>query len=178
MAAQVFTPPRLLSRDEIQSILNKIPNVKAATIEASRTATDQIKSKLGIQLRELKVCPQKIEELSNLIITSFYRSRISPGEPVGITASEGIGGPATQMTLSGFHQAGSSKNVGSGVDVIRELLNMSKKRNVETSTIHFKDKNLTFEDVMNIKNQIIGVTIEDLLKTSPIIHNAYEIIKS
>ena len=167
-----FSTPRFLTLKEINDVLKNLPKVKSATIESSDMATNQIKAKLKLQLRELKVCPEKIPELEGLIINAFYRSRISPGEPVGITAAEGIGGPATQMTLSGFHQAGSSKNVGSGVDIIRELLNMSQKRRVETTTLHFRDKNLTFEDVIKYRRQIVGVTIQDLLKTTPRIHNS------
>lgn len=159
-----------MSEAEIGRLVDRLPSVKSATVESSRAATEQIKAKLRIQLRELKICPQKIDELGRKIRVDFYRSRIDPGEPVGITASEGIGGPATQMTLSGFHNAGSSKNVGSGVDIIRELLNMSQKRRVESTIIHFRDKNLSFEDVLHLRREIVGITVLDLLKTTPTIH--------
>lgn len=159
-----------MSEAEIGRLVDRLPSVKSATVESSRAATEQIKAKLRIQLRELKICPQKIDELGRKIRVDFYRSRIDPGEPVGITASEGIGGPATQMTLSGFHNAGSSKNVGSGVDIIRELLNMSQKRRVESTIIHFRNKNLSFEDVLHLRREIVGITVLDLLKTTPTIH--------
>jgi hypothetical protein len=162
--------PRLLTPSEIESIVQRIPDVKAATIEASITATSEIRSKFRLQLVEKKVCPSKIKSLGDHIVNAFYRSRSEPGDPVGITASEGIGGPATQMTLSGFHNAGSSKNVGSGLDIIRELLNVSPKRKVESTVIHFRNKNLTFEEVLEYRRDLIGVTIKDLLSSSPTLH--------
>jgi hypothetical protein len=162
--------PRHLTRDEIERLVQRIPMVKAATEEAAIMATEQIRAKLRIQLSEQKLCPEMIDKLGDHIVNAFYRSRIEPGDPVGIAASEGIGGPATQMTLSGFHNAGSSKNVGSGLDIIRELLNISQKRRVESTVIHFRRKDLTFEDVLEHRREIVGITVKDLLKTTPTLH--------
>lgn len=158
-----YSEPRYLNTAEIEDIVSVIPNVRAATREASEKATSQIKAKHRIQLREYKVCVEKIPELKGTILSMFYRSRLEPGEPVGLTAGEGIGGPTTQMTLSNFHNAG-SKNVGSGVDIIRELLNITLVRKVENSTIHFKNKNMTFEEVMEAKRSLIGINVNDLIK--------------
>lgn len=162
-----FTPPRYLTVAEIEDIVSIIPQVRAATKETAEKATSQIKAKFRIQLREYRVCPQKIPALKGTILCMYLRSRLEPGEPVGLTAGEGIGGPTTQMTLSGFHQTG-SKNVGSGVDIIRELLNITSIRKVENSTIHFRDKNLTFEEVMERKRVLVGVTVFDLVKSTDI----------
>lgn len=158
----------------MDQLVDRIPMVKAATQEAAEAATQQIKAKLRIQLREERVCPQQKDMLGNYILNFFLRSLVSPGETVGISASEGIGGPATQMALSGFHNAGSAKNVGSGVDIMRELLNMSLKRRVESTVIHFRDKNLTFEDVLEHRRNIVGVTVKDLLKSTPSIISSFD----
>jgi hypothetical protein len=159
-----YSKPKFLSVVQIADIVSVIPDVKAATKEASDNATKQIKYKLSIQLRELRMCHEQIPQLKLDIYKQFLRSVITPGEAVGITASEGVGGPATQMTLSGFHQAGSSRNVGSGVDRLREMLNQSLNRKVETTIIHFKNKNMSLEDVLEYRRQIIGVTVSDLVK--------------
>ncbi len=165
--------PRFLTEEEIKSIVDIIPPVKAISEKASKVATDQIKAKLAIQLSEYKICPNKIEKLKGYIINMYYRSLLTPGEPVGITAGEGIGGPTTQMTLSGFHQTG-SKNVSSGVDIIRELLNITQIRKAESITLHFKDKNLSNDDIVEISRTLVGVTLLDLVKKHSIEDKASE----
>ena len=169
LAEQKNQPPRPLTEKEIEYVLSAIPDsVASATIESGQKASQQIKHKLRIQLGEIKLCPEKLERFRNEIIKSYHRSIIHPGEPVGITAGEGVAGPITQTTLSGFHQAGSSKNVGSGVDIIRELLNMSQVRRVEFVTIHFKNKNLTFNDVLELRHTLVGITVQSVVKSMEI----------
>lgn len=167
MFAQPGQTTRYLTREEIQWIVKDIPSVKAATAEASKVATDQIKSVLSYQLMEIKIKPDKIPHLKVSIHNAYLRSLIQPGNPAGIESSEGVGGPATQMTLNTFHTTGSSSNDGSGIDTLRELLNMSQKRSVENATLHFVDKNLTFENVLELRREIVGVTVKDLLRESP-----------
>ena len=62
-----------------------------------------------------------------------------------------------------FHVAGSSKNASSGIQAFDELLSIRKERKLVNSTIHFKNKNLTFEDVANIEGSIIHLTVASLI---------------
>jgi hypothetical protein len=167
-----YTKPRYLTEDEVQDIVAVIPRVKAATHEAADHSTNEIKIKIAYQLREQLLSPEMIPKLKNTIIQQFFRSRIDAGEPVGITAAEGVGGPATQMTLNTFHQTG-GKNVGSGVDGVRETLNVSANRKIEFTTFHFNNKYLSFEDVLELRRVLVGVTVKDLLKTNPTIHDSF-----
>lgn len=53
---------------------------------------------------------------------------------VGSVAAQGLGEPATQMTLNTFHFAGvSAKNVTLGVPRLKEILNVSK--NIKTPSL-------------------------------------------
>ncbi|MHA1680374.1 MAG: hypothetical protein ACTSUE_05160 [Promethearchaeota archaeon] len=55
-------------------------------------------------------------------------SKISPSENVGKLAAQSISGPATQMTLNTFHNAGSSEhNVTLGTPRLAELMGISKR---------------------------------------------------
>lgn len=57
-----------------------------------------------------------------------------PGEMVGSIAAQGLGEPATQMTLNTFHFAGvSAKNVTLGVPRLKEIINVSK--NIKTPSL-------------------------------------------
>lgn len=65
--------------------------------------------------------------------------------------------------MDSFHQSGSAKTIGSGVDAIRELLNVSANRKVESCTIYFKRQDLTFDDIYNKIRTIVDTTVFDLM---------------
>lgn len=160
---QGTSPPRFLTVEEIEDIVDVVPEVAAATQEVAMQVRSQIKLKLALQLRDYRVCPDAIPKLKGEIINQFLRSVINPGEPIGITTGEAIGGPITQMTLNTFHFTGSAKSMSMGIDAFRELLNATKDRKHKTTTIHFKDKNLSFEEVLELRRTIVGVTIASLV---------------
>lgn len=161
-------PPRLLTPVEIDNITDVIPRIQAAIKKVSERVREQIRYKLKTQLEELRLCPDRIPDIKNMILNQFYRSLIHPGEPFGITAAEAIGAPATQLTLNTFHQAG-AKASSMGIDAYQELFNASQKRKYETTTIHFKNKNLSFEEVIEYRRELVGVTVGSLLKSTEII---------
>jgi DNA-directed RNA polymerase II subunit RPB1 len=68
---------------------------------------------------------------------SFLKSRIEPGDMVGVIAAQSIGEPATQLTLNTFHFAGvgQKSNVTRGVPRINELLNLTHSPKTQTLTI-------------------------------------------
>lgn len=158
---------RHLTAREIQTILNRIPNVKAAVAKIAAYETSQVKEKLRNQLREIMIYPANIPSLSGIILNQFFRSLIPAGEAIGPSTSEGIGGPTTQMTLNTFHQAGSAADIASGLDKLRELLNMTKERKSKISYIHFKNKDLTQDEVIDLKREIVGVSISKLVSGQP-----------
>lgn len=58
-----------------------------------------------------------------LMQLKYMQSLISPGEAVGIIASQSIGEPSTQMTLNTFHFAGhGAANVTLGIPRMREII--------------------------------------------------------
>jgi intein/homing endonuclease len=63
-----------------------------------------------------------------------------------------------------FHVSGSSKNASYGVDAMRELLNVSKKRRHESCSIYFKNPNMTYDDVYAKRSDIVGMTVADLVR--------------
>lgn len=68
------------------------------------------------------------------IKSKLEQSLVNPGEMVGSIAAQGMGEPATQMTLNTFHFAGvSAKNVTLGVPRLKEIINVSK--NIKTPSL-------------------------------------------
>jgi hypothetical protein len=140
-----------------------LPKVQAATRRCAESIRDQIKDVLRKQLSTLKIVPEGIPKLKDYIVMMHNNSVIPSGEPVGMRCAEAIGQPLTQMTLNSFHSAGSSANVGMGLSAASELYNVSVKRKNENIKLHFKNKDLTFEDIIELRRKIVGVNVEDLI---------------
>ena len=158
--------PRLLTDDEIEDILNSTPSITAATTEISNLINENFRRINFYQLKRIKLKPSKIDDLKRFNINQFYRSLCQPGDPIGIAASEALGVPLTQNNLNTFHQAGYAIDVS--IKQYKEAFNASQNRSNERTTIHFKDKNLTREQILMFQKKIKGITINFLSKKSEI----------
>lgn len=163
MTKSLFEKPRYLTDEELYEIVNVVPKVQAAIPKVADKVRQQLQIYLVLTLRNKKVCPAGIGKLKGKIISNFMSSLVQPGESIGISTGEAIGAPITQMNLNTFHQTGSAKQVG--IDSFRELFNASQNRKNEISTIHFKDKNLSFEEVLDYRQKLISVSVEDVAIT-------------
>lgn len=154
----------LVQADDIDVI---IKTLRPDVIDNHRTTSDTIRfsilKRLASQLLDAVLTPLGLDDLRQQIIQQFEKSRINPGSMVGVTAAEALGGPITQMALNSFHSSGSAKNVSYGIDAMRELLNVSQKRKHESCTIYFKNHELAFDDVQAKRNEIVEVTVANLI---------------
>lgn len=160
-----MSKPRRLTPEEIDDIVEVLPKTLAATRKCAEFMRKQIQDSLRLQLsdKSIKIVPEGIPKLKEYIRMQHFNSLVPAGEPVGIRAAEAIGQPITQMSLNAFHSAGSSASVGSGIDAMKEIFNVSQKRKNENMFIHFKNKYLSFEEIIDLRRKIVGVTIQDLI---------------
>lgn len=157
------SPPRRLTQAELDDVIDVVPRVMAACRQVSTAVRAEICHKLRLQLKELVICLEGIPQLKEDIKRMFDNSRVQPGTTVGIATSEASGLPIMQMTLNSFHQTGSAANVSRGIESVRELFNMTKKRKHESTTIHFRRKNMTYEEVLDLRRQLVGVSLSSIL---------------
>jgi DNA-directed RNA polymerase II subunit RPB1 len=81
-----------------------------------------------------KLSSSSFDYILGEIKSKFEQSMVNPGEMIGSIAAQGLGEPATQMTLNTFHFAGvSAKNVTLGVPRLKEIINVSK--NIKTPSL-------------------------------------------
>lgn len=163
--------PRKLSEEEIKDVVDfSIPKVPAVFDVISEDNNRQIKEFITEELRERKlvVTEDNLEKLKNEMREVFYRSLVSPGDSVGVEVAMSFGQPLTQMNLDTFHQAGTSSELGSGVKSLQELFNVSSTRKKNLTTIHFKDKDLTREEIHIQGKMLKGVNVKSLLESSEI----------
>jgi len=163
-----MTTPQKLTKDEIEDVVQILPKFIAATSKVANKMREEVMKKLRLQLQDIKIIKTKdnIKKLKDMIVMQHYNSLVPAGEPVGIRAAEAMSQPTTQTALNAFHSAGSaniSVTVDSGIDAMTELYQVSKERKKEMCRIHFKNKNLTYEDVIDMRRQIVGISIGSLL---------------
>ena len=158
--------PRLLTTQDIDVILDNIPLPFCPDYNNSLLIRDNIKAMLKDSLKDKKLAPSQITNLINHIVMQFNNNQVIPGTAVGMHAAEGAGRAPMQMSLDSFKNAGESKSASSGVTAVEEILYAKKDREYEICTIHYKNKYLTYEEVLNTRQDIVECIIDDfLLKT-------------
>lgn len=102
----------------------------------------------------------------------FLKSKIQPGDMVGVLAAQSIGEPSTQLTLNTFHNSGigSMTKVTRGVPRLDELLRLSEEPKTCVSKIALKDST-NILDAFNAANQLEHVTLLGLTKDITLLYS-------
>lgn len=114
------------------------------------------------QLKTESVTPMAHTALVEVLQKRFAKALVTAGTPVGVRCGEALGGPVTQLALNSFHQSGAGKNLSSGIEVLKALLNMSVP-NVTNCFVHFKNKTLTKRDVLGLRTELVAVPMRSLI---------------
>ena len=150
--------PRSLTADEIEDLVNAIPRVFSPIAEIGEHARQEIMQRVREQLAEIKITPLGFDDLKDAIVYRFERARVEPGETVGLTVAEALSA-LTQAALNAFHQSGQRSNVSAGIEMLQDLLAARVERKVEQANVHFWNKDLTFEEVLAKRAELVEVTV-------------------
>ncbi len=146
--------PRHLTSEEINSILDKLPETFGVNDQENENIREAIQTHLREILTHKKVAPSRINAVANEMVKFHVESRINPGSTVGTHCSESVSQPCFQATMNAFHNAGQSKAGMGGINEFEELFYAKKTRKVELCTIHYKNKQLSYEEVLDTKKDI------------------------
>jgi DNA-directed RNA polymerase II subunit RPB1 len=105
--------------------------------------------------------------LLEIIVNTYKKAIIAPGEMVGMIAAQSIGEPTTQMTLNTFHFAGvaSKSNVTRGVPRIEEILSLTENIKNPSLTIALRAEDETDrQKASQVMYSIEKTTLKDLTK--------------
>lgn len=155
--------PRLLTEDEIVTVLNEFPDPRSGTFETRRNVKDQTIRTTKVSLRKQMVTPLGINDLKHQINVNYRKAQVEINTPVGSLVNQTMAAPIAQMTLNGFKTAGMSENRSYSIQALREILNVVKKKKSESMTIVFEDKFLTFEEVLNKRLDLTEVLLSDVV---------------
>ena len=105
--------------------------------------------------------------ITQLILSKYQQTRISPGEMVGPLAAQSIGEISTQLTLNTFHTAGKASAVTSGgVTRLKELMANSKKIKTPSINVYLDDEYRKDKTkALNLRNNLELTTIGDIISS-------------
>lgn len=175
--------PRLLTDLEIKHILIGIPvpsklddkfkklilnydispkTVYSSDSEISYLIYTQLYDKFYKMIEEVILTPSAIEDFKENVKQYINVSRFIPYTTVGLAAADSIASPLTQSTLNSFSNI-LGNTVSYSLDYMKEILDASKDRKQLSMNIHFNNKFLTYEEVLDYKNQIVTIFASDLV---------------
>ena len=158
--------PRKLTNNEIEEIVNNLPEINSNIIEVKENITNQFRKLIRYQLEEIEIVPIGIKDLKTAIYNKFLTSFSEIGAAVGLMASESFGEPITQGTLNSHRNAGGLKEDIRGVDIFLSLVQASKNPKAISTNIVFKNKHLDSDQIFDLRKNISESSIGSLLKDS------------
>lgn len=153
--------PRYLTETEMNLMLSVIPEGYSADPEERELIRQAIVDDLKLRLNQ-KISPSAIQGITNALLKYYHSSRIDPGTDVGTHSAEANCQPPMQDTLNSHRTSGQAKK--SGIHIYEELFYARQKRSYEYCTIHYKDKTLTYNQVLDTKKDIVGCVFYDFIQ--------------
>ncbi len=130
--------------------------------------TDKIRENFRIdltkQVENCEIYPEFLDEFIDEIVKMYNKTKVSPGENVGIITAQSIGERQTQLTLNSFHQAGLAvKTVVTGVPRFTELMNTTKDPKGVICEVPLRENLPTITSVRDyIGDSIIQLSLSDI----------------
>ena len=144
---------------ESQSIIDSGKKAtKEEIIKLTKKYTKTFNPRLSLTVNDAlyvsQLSKEGIETVCKKGLELYDKSRVEPGQAVGIVTAQSIGEPGTQMTLRTFHTAGiAEKNVTLGLPRIIELVDARKKPSTPSMDIYL-DKSIR-SDLEKAKKQLV-----------------------
>ena len=164
---EAFNVNRLV---ESQSIIDSGKKATKEEIEKltkkyTKTFNPRLISAVNEALHTSQLSKEGIETVCKKGLELYDKSRVEPGQAVGIVTAQSIGEPGTQMTLRTFHTAGiAEKNVTLGLPRIIELVDARKKPATPAMDIYLDKKiKSSRESAISVARNILETSIRDLV---------------
>jgi hypothetical protein len=148
--------PRFLTKEEIEIIVDQVPNTYGADSAENDNIRESIKNYFRDIIKQKKITPEAINSISNQIVKHHNQSRIAAGTTVGSSSSEALSAAPFQAQMNAFHSAGQSRSGAGGINEFEELFYAKKNRKIEICTLQYANKTLSFEEVLDTKKDIEG----------------------
>ena len=163
---EAFNVNRLIESESIIDSGKKATNedIDQLSKKYTKAFNPRLKTLVDKALHDSNLSKKGIENVCKKGLELYHKSKVEPGQAVGIVTAQSIGEPGTQMTLRTFHTAGiAEKNVTLGLPRIIELVDARKKPTTPSMDIYLsKDSKASREQKMENAIQ----TARDILETT------------
>lgn len=110
------------------------------------------------------ISDSRLKKILDTVLEEYEKSRVEPGESIGLVTAESIGEPGTQMTLNTFHFAGVAEmNVTVGLPRIIEILDGRKDPTTPMMEIYLKPPYSQGKDIKKIAMSIKETKIKEIV---------------
>ncbi len=139
--------------------------ISTLTTKYTKTFNPRLKSIVTETLQSAKLSKSGIETVCKKGLNLYNKSKVEPGQAVGIVTAQSIGEPGTQMTLRTFHTAGiAEKNVTLGLPRIIELVDARKKPATPAMDIYLNEESsASREKAIEVARNILQTTVQNLI---------------
>ncbi|GFN40813.1 MAG: DNA-directed RNA polymerase subunit A [Marine Group I thaumarchaeote] len=167
---EAFNVNRLIESQTIIDSGKKATKEEASEIAKKYTKTynTRLRNLVTDALLDAKLSKEGTETVGKKGLELFNKSKVEPGQAVGIVTAQSIGEPGTQMTLRTFHFAGiRERNVTLGLPRLIELVDARKKPVTPTMDIYLDEESKTsrekaIEIARNILQTKVSSVIDDI----------------
>ena len=167
---EAFRIERLIESETIIDSGKKATKEEIIELGKKYTKTFNPKLTKSVQdaLLESKMSREGIEKVCKKALELYEKSKVEPGQAVGIVTAQSIGEPGTQMTLRTFHFAGiRERNVTLGLPRLIELVDARKKPVTPTMDIYLEPKfKKSKEKAIQVAREILHTKIIALISST------------
>lgn len=160
--AHLSEPPRRLTPDEIDTLLDFLPSVECSDPDARKIANASIRKSLKDFLIDVYLSASQFDQFREDMVTKFSESRIMEGENVGVLTADALGESSTQVALNTFHVGGAATAALVGIEGLKSLIFAYQPKNKST-IIHLTTLPQSFDEALSMRKHLEGVSLGDLI---------------
>jgi hypothetical protein len=169
--------PRRLTQDEIEEIVSTINRAYCDDAEAGKVIIDSLRNKYRRDLTFVTLCPSKIPEFKKTFSRKYRLAKAQIGEGVGVMAADAHGASSTQVALNTFHVSGAATTVISGIEGLKSLIFAHRPKKNKSTTINLKNQPANYQEAYNMRSELEGLSIRDLILEEDINIESYGYLK-
>jgi len=137
----------------------------------------KLREDVKVHLRQHKLTEAQKEKCIKKIIEMYKKSKVEPGEAIGMVAAQSISEPGTQLTMRTYHVAGAAQiEVTLGLPRLVEIFDARRVPTTPAMTVFLKG-NVGKEKAFEIAQDIREVTLSDVATSTAVdlVNNMIEV---
>lgn len=160
--------PCAIAEDIIAALIEKLPPFMAATEEARLSLHKSWEENISMELRKVRICPEKVEDFVNLFYDAFIKGRPIPGRSYGSDVAAAAASSKTQEALSSFHKSGDLSETSNAIGRLVSLLKAQSNQTGARVNIYFED-DISFEEAQQFQRLIEEIKGSTIISSTDII---------